>query len=96
MKFKRKVLDFKQQQQLLISFLEDPGKEGLTMKQKIKLCGEITRLQFNVERLERMTLKDSNKECYERPIEVKSTFVKPKYNFKKIPKIESTWHNRLR
>ena len=96
MNYLKKIQQLKHHQQLLISFLEDPGADGLINPQKVKLCGEITAMQMKIARLERMPLAQAKKEVYEWPMQVVSPSVKPKTPKKKLLKTESTWHFPLR
>ncbi len=69
MKYRYKILEYKRLQKGYIDYLEALGDE-LTFPEKIDLCGEITRLQMNIERIEAMTYTDVNKESLDYHIQV--------------------------
>lgn len=92
MKFRYKILELKRQQKIYMAYMEDPGKEPLTMDQKLKLCGEITRLQMNIDRIAAMTYTDVERESLDYPIEVPSRFIRPRQRIHTpIPETFSTW-----
>lgn len=96
MNYLKKIQELKATQLLLVSFLEDPGKDGLTMPQKIKLCGEITAMQIKIARIERLPMIAAKKEVYEWPMQITSGMVKPQKEKKSLIKIDRTWHFPLR
>ncbi len=92
MKFRYKILEYKRLQKGYLDYLEAPGDEPLTIDQKLKLCGEITRLQMNIDRIAAMTYTDVERDSLDYPIEIPSRLIRPRKPVNKMPKIDSTWN----
>ena len=92
MKYRYKVLEYRRQQRAYIDYLDNHKGETLSIAKKVKLCSEIGRLQFNIDRIEAMPFSDVEKHVQEADMHFVSALVKPKIKKEKpIPYTFSTW-----
>ena len=112
MKTKHRLSELKTQRNLYVDYLrsnEDPSKVDdviLNMDDTLGLCGEITRIEFEIKRLENLPLKFAEKEIDFYGVEFPSSINKvyqPAPTAKKsrakktrqMPNIPSTWSRAM-